>query len=283
MCPQRVPPSGFRREFRSEPIREAAGSRCGMVYKARVGGCAVAAAGVLLGACSAVDSTSTDRFSANGELIALSGGGAGAANACFTCHGLAGQGDGAGTPRLAGLELGYLLRQLEAYSDGRRRHPQMSWIANNLSPAERVLVSGHYAAMDYDGAAPRRMPVPLLYVAGDPQRGIPACASCHGLRGQGLGSANPPLAGQPAPYQAEQFDQWRRGRRRNDAAEVMLRISQLLTPSESAALATYAQGLPGGPPSPESPEAFPAARRADPRNDVSGRRLHVPESARAAE
>ena len=56
--------------------------------------------------CTAADTTSLDRFSATGELVALSGAGAGAANACVTCHGLQGQGDGAGAPRLAGLDAG---------------------------------------------------------------------------------------------------------------------------------------------------------------------------------
>ena len=76
--------------------------------------------------CTAVDSKSSDRFTETGELIAMSGGGAGAANACFTCHGLDGRGDGAGSPRLAGLDAGYLERQLIANSDGRRHHKQMA-------------------------------------------------------------------------------------------------------------------------------------------------------------
>lgn len=261
----------------------AAGSRTRM---RRANWCALAGAAsatVSLAGCSAVESTSTDRFNASGELVALSGGGAGAANACFTCHGLRGQGDGAGSPRLAGLDIGYLERQLEAYADGRRRHSQMSWIARRLSPTDRKAVAAFYARMPYRAQSGPSRPAPLLYLHGDPRRGLPSCASCHGEKGQGLGPANPPLAGQPVAYLAEQIEQWRRARRRNDPGDVMLRISQLLTPRESAALAAYAASLPGGPPSPESPEASREAHRADPRSDVSGRLLHVPESGRAAE
>ena len=67
---------------------------------------------MLLAGCEAA-ATDTDRvLSANGEVIALSGGAGGAANACFTCHGLDGGGDGAAAPRLAGLHLGYLQKQM---------------------------------------------------------------------------------------------------------------------------------------------------------------------------
>lgn len=241
------------------------------------------AAVTLLTGCAVGETTSLDRFTEDGRVIALSGGEAGAANACFTCHGLDGQGDGAGSPRLAGLDAGYLERQLEAYADGRRYHTQMGYIAQQLDARERKAVAFHYAALPFDAGATmpaERLP---LYHEGDASRGIVACAACHGDRGQGVGPANPPLAGQPAAYLAEQLDLWRRSQRRNDPGDVMLRISQLLTPSEARALAGYSASLPGGPPSPGFPAAFPAAHRGDPRSGASGPPLHVPESARAAE
>lgn len=247
------------------------------------GGIAALSAMALACSCTAPEPTSAERFSANGQLVALSGAGAGAQNACFTCHGLRGEGDGAGTPRLAGLHAGYMLRQLEAYADGRRKHPQMRWIARNLSPIERKRVADYYGAMSFAVEGIKAASVPSLYAQGDPRRGLPACASCHGFQGEGLGPAFPPLAGQPAPYLADQLIGWRQGNRYNDPGNMMLRISQLLTPAEIEALAAYARTLPGDLPGRESREAFPATRRADPRNDVSERLLHVPESARAAE
>ena len=255
-----------------------------MVWSSKsIGLIAGTVAAALLSSCSAVESTSTDRFTATGELLALSGGRAGAANACFTCHGLDGLGDGAGSPRLAGLDPGYLERQLEAYADGRRQHVQMSWIAEQLLSEHRHALAGYYASMPYKPSAMPQAAPPVLYVHGDPDRGLLSCASCHGLRGQGIGPANPPLGGQPAPYLAEQVDQWQRARRRNDPGNVMLHISQRLTPAEASALSAYAARLPGGPPSPGSPEAYPEAHRGGPRSDVSEPLLHVPESGRAVE
>ena len=238
---------------------------------------------LLTGGCTAAETTSADRFQATGELIALSGGAAGAANACATCHGLDGGGNGADAPRLAGLDAGYLERQLIAYADGRRQHVQMSWIANRLDAGPRRAVSYHYAGMQPERTAGADESAPALWESGDAERGIVACAACHGTRGQGIGPANPPLAGQPAPYLAEQIDRWRHGQRRNDPGAVMQRISQLLTPAESRALAHFAAGLGVDPSNQEYPAASPEARRAGPRNDASGPPLHVPESARAAE
>ena len=238
----------------------------------------------ILAACTAAETTSLDRFGESGRLVALSGAGAGAANACFTCHGLQGKGNGSGAPRLAALDAGYLQRQLEAYAEGDRYHSQMAWIARKLNPRERADVALFYAGMPFVPAQQRVDQASSdLYHRGDPRRGLPACAGCHGAEGAGMGPANPPFAGQPASYLAEQLEQWRKGRRRTDPGGVMLRISQLLSPDEVRSVSAYAARLPGRLPNPGSPAAFPAAHRADPRSDASGPPLHVPESARAAE
>ena len=249
-----------------EPMPRRAGSATSMKWGWHLAQAALASA---LAGCSVTETTASDRFVADGRVIALSGGESGAANACFTCHGLHGRGNGAGAPRLAGLDLGYLERQLEAYADGRRSHPEMVAIAKRLAPPHRQLVSAYYAAMPYVPVPAPPTPAPALYLSGDPARGLPGCASCHGLAGEWLGPANPPLGGQPAAYLAEQMHQWRQSKRRNDPGNVMLRISQRLTPPEIESLAFHAAALPGGPPRPVSPAAFPAARRDDPRNDAS--------------
>lgn len=235
---------------------------------------------LLLSSCGTVERTAADRFVATGELIALSGGDAGAPQACVTCHGLDGRGNGAGTPRLAALDRGYLAAQLEGYASGRRRHPEMEAIARKLTPAQQQAVSAYFADLQFVTGAerpPARGMAARLYHRGDPARRLPSCASCHGDRGEGVGPANPPLGAQPAPYLAEQLDQWRASARRNDPGNVMLAISRQLSGPESSALAAYAARLPGGPPHPVSPAAFPAARRDDPRNGASALRRRAAE------
>lgn len=229
-------------------------------------------AGAALTGCGNVERGSADRFTTSGELLAVSGGDAGAPNACITCHGVDGRGNGAGAPRLAGLDRGYMVAQLEAYSSGRRRHPEMEWIARKLSPAEHDAVSAYYAEMPYH-ALPRTergtASARALYHRGDPARGLAACASCHGAQGEGVGAANPPLGGQPSAYLSHQLEQWRQSARRNDPEGAMQRISRALSPRESAALAAYASSLPGDPAHRGSPATSREAHRADPRNGAS--------------
>lgn len=191
---------------------------------------------ITLALASCVDQAgSEDGFTATGEIIALSGGAAGPRYACVACHGVDGRGNGYDAPALAGKPAGYLQKQLEDYVAGTRQHEAMRYVATRLSPAERGLVATWFAGLppaDHPAIAPD-----VLYANGDPARGIPSCASCHGASGEGIGQANPPLAGQPAPYIAQQLSQWKNAKRRNDAGDVMLRIAQRLTDQEIAALA----------------------------------------------
>src|SRR3546814_5826357 len=80
-----------------------------------------------------------DPFRATGETIAMSGGNGGAAAACFTCHGLEGEGDGEVSPRLAGLDPGYLHRQLDDYANGRREHEAMRRSEEHTSKLQSLM------------------------------------------------------------------------------------------------------------------------------------------------
>ena len=219
---------------------------------------ALLTAALLAGGCSAPGRAAPDPFTRTGELIALSGGDSGAANACFTCHGLDGAGNGAGAPRLAGLDRGYLERQLEGYASGLRQHPEMQYIARRLRAGERQAVAAYYAAMAARVADPGRAPPPSpLYATGAPERGLRACADCHGRDGQGVGRGNPALAGQPAAYLAAQLHAWRLGKRRNDPGNLMQVISRRLTPDEIRSVAAHAAAFPAPSRRPGPPEASP--------------------------
>lgn len=192
-------------------------------------------------------------YSRSGELLALSGGDGGPQAACHICHGMKGEGDGDLAPRLAGIERGYLTRQMNFFADGLRRNPQMHWIAKRLSPSEQEQVAGYYAEMAWetvpapapaascDNAAAR------LYHLGDPARGVASCASCHGTAGEGTGRGNPAIAGQPARYIAAQLRHWREGQRYGDPQGEMLAAARSLHEGEIDALATYSANLRGSP------------------------------------
>lgn len=207
-------------------------------------------------------------------MIALSGGDAGPQGACVSCHGIDGRGNGGAVPRLAGIGVGYLNRQMDNFAAGLRQHPQMQATAKRLNGAERQKVSLYYAQMPMVLPPVARAAVaPALYSVGSPSRGLPACASCHGADGEGSGQGNPPLAGQPAAYLAGQLYRWQQGKRRGDPGNVMLAISRRLTSTEIALLSSYASGLPGGALRPQRPAASPPGHRRGATDDAPAPRL----------
>ncbi len=73
-------------------------------------------------------------------------------------------------------------------------------------------------------------------------QGAPACASCHGFRGEGIRVQNGPrLAGLDADYLERQLDAFSHGRR---DSSVMVAVARTLTEEQRTALAQYYAGLP---------------------------------------
>lgn len=196
----------------------------------------------LVSACNAPVAPSVQM---SGEAVAFGAGAGGARDACFSCHGLKGEGDGV-VPRLAGLSTGYLVKQLEDYAGPWRDDPTMSPIARRMSDENRLAVADYYAAQDL----PRQVafaPVSsahALYHEGDPVRGMKGCASCHGADGRNGGLAYPRLAGQTAEYVRAQLVAWKDSRRRNDPRDVMGQIARKLSQDEIESLAAHVAALP---------------------------------------
>jgi len=220
-------------------------------------------------ACSPVDRSAEKVFSASGEIIAMSGGDGGPANACFSCHGLDGGGDGVSVPRLAGLDAGYLQKQLRDYAAEVRSDPVMSPIAKWLDDDEQHAVAVWYAAMPAR-VAPPSTPPPEVWLNGAPERGVTACASCHGVDGQGLGAGNPAVYGQPAAYTLDQLRRWKRGERRNDPLGVMARAVAGLSEAEMRTIAAWLETAPSAPP-PANGVASASASAAGPAGSAASR------------
>lgn len=192
-----------------------------------------------LTACGRASSRTDAALSDTGHRVAMSGGAGGAANACFRCHGLEGQGDGVSTPRLAGLDAGYLHKQVEDYALGVRYDPVMTPIARKLDGEARRRVAAYYAAMP--------APVAATAPASPPAIWNKACASCHGAAGEGIGSANPALSGQPAAYTVEQIERWKTAKRRNDPRGVMATAVTGLSDADVQAIASWLETRPAAP------------------------------------
>ena len=189
-----------------------------------------------------------------GEQLAKSGNAAGAP-ACVTCHGAAGQGQGAaGFPRLAGLNAGYFAAQLRGFHDGTRANPIMGPIAKLLTAADSQALAEYYAALpaiDATGdAAASNSTVTAgesLAKGGDWKNGVPACAQCHGAAGLGVGAAFPQIAGQSVVYLSNQLQAWKTGTRKNDPVGLMHGIALKLSAADVSAVAAYYARLPSSP------------------------------------
>ncbi|WP_414476030.1 c-type cytochrome [Microvirga sp. M2] len=189
---------------------------------------------------------------ARGHMIVVGGGPGGAGAACFSCHGLQGQGDAGGAfPRLAGLDRIYLARQLDDYASGARPNPAMSPIAQQLTAGDRQSTALYYAelsapaAVEPSSAADGRLVQwgAMLYAQGSAERGIQACANCHGPAASGLNRVYPPLLGQPASYVDAQLRLWRDGVRHNDIYDVMGTVARRMTDEDIRAAALYVAGI----------------------------------------
>ncbi|MCM0613031.1 c-type cytochrome [Marinobacter sediminum] len=175
--------------------------------------------------------------------------------ACSSCHGAQGGGNAAaGWPRLAGLNADYMAQQLTAMANGTRSNPIMAPIASALSEQQRGDVAEYFASLKPPTMAPggevdqkTLHRGETLAQRGDWQQGIPACTSCHGLQGQGVGVAFPSIAGQPAMYLQNQIKAWQSGSRHNDPNGLMASVAKRLSDEDSQAVTAWFASLPAKP------------------------------------
>jgi cytochrome c553 len=173
--------------------------------------------------------------------------------ACAVCHGPQGQGtDNDYFPRLAGKPAGYLLNQLIAFRDGRRRYPPMNYLLEYLPEAYLREMADYLAALrppPPPQTAAEVSPALLargreLVTEGDPGHGVPACARCHGPTFTGMEPAIPGLVGLHASYISAQLGAWRYGTRTAAAPDCMQIIAANLTENDVSAVAAWLASLP---------------------------------------
>ena len=168
-----------------------------------------------------------------------------AVNLCSTCHGPRGISTSPEFPILAAQRRGYLAAQIDAFRKQTRAekdaHDFMWGIAGRLDEKVIIGIAAYYATQP---AAAGRTDDPILVAKGKelfdkgaPDRGIPACATCHGANGEGIADF-PRLAGQHAKYVGKQLTYIQTLTR---AAPVMHGIIKDLAPAEIQAVAAYVQ------------------------------------------
>ncbi len=169
---------------------------------------------------------------------------------CSTCH--SAQSDASvdrSVPLLQGQYPDYLYKQLEHFAQserGPRNHPLMTSIAQSLNTEEKKHLSLYYGTQKHINQKTINDDILLekgrrLYMGGDFEKHIPACAACHHPRGLGNQPASYPfLAHQNAEYLINQLQYYRSKERIHP---VMNLVAKALTDEQIQSVAYYIQGL----------------------------------------
>jgi cytochrome c553 len=173
--------------------------------------------------------------------------------ACAACHGRQGEGTKNDYfPRLSGKPAGYLMNQLVAFRDGRRRYPPMNYLLEYLPDAYLRKMADYFAFL-------RPAPVQLaaaevsasllvrgrsLVSEGDPAHGVPPCSGCHGPKLTGMEPAIPGLVGLHASYITAQLGAFRYGTRTAADPDCMQLVAASLTETDVTAVAAWLASLP---------------------------------------
>ncbi|HMW62317.1 MAG TPA: c-type cytochrome [Accumulibacter sp.] len=171
---------------------------------------------------------------------------------CVGCHGADGNSPAAANPIIAGQVREYLYKQLGNFkaADGKpalRTNPIMAGMVAALSDEDMHSLAAYFSQQAIKPSLARDEKLlaegKALWRKGDFEKGIPACAGCHGPAGAGLPAQYPRLAGQYAEYTATQLKTFRTHERANDPEKMMRVIAGKLSDAQISAVAEYAAGL----------------------------------------
>jgi cytochrome c553 len=157
------------------------------------------------------------------------------AEACAACHGSDGNSTDGTFPSLAGQTARYIYLELKDYKEGRRKDPSMDPFAADLTRQDMLDLAAFYAAQK-----PRALDVktdPAKVALGKAKAAETLCTMCHlgGFKGQ---NEIPRVAGQQVEYVVKQMQDFKAGRRTNDAGN-MSSVSKTLSDADIEALAEY--------------------------------------------
>lgn len=167
---------------------------------------------------------------------------------CAACHGVHGNSTNPQWPKLAGQHATYLFQQLKHFKTGKRQSPIMSAQVADLSIQDMKDLAVYYSQQSIQLAAAKEELADHgaeIYRAGDPEKGIPACAGCHGPTGLGNAAAVfPRISAQHAEYLIMQLKAYRSGKRSGyPKAKIMVGVAENMGNADIKAVASYIQGL----------------------------------------
>ena len=168
---------------------------------------------------------------------------------CSNCHGADGNSISPNFPRLAGQQEQYLVAQLTGFRNHHRSDPagfEYMWgLSRHLRDEQIRGLAAYFSAQKPAAGEPGDSALAArgkdVFEHGVESKGIPACAGCHGARGEGNGTF-PRLAGQHADYVVKQLVVFQRTDERPEGA-IMKTVAHSLTEDNMEAVAAYVEGL----------------------------------------
>lgn len=165
--------------------------------------------------------------------------------ACASCHGAAGNSAIATNPKLSGQVEAYVYKQLVDFTSPNRQNPVMTTYAKMLSDDEKKNIAAYLGTTKAaQGAAKNKDTFDLgrkIYRGGIADKGVAACASCHGANANGIPAQYPRLAGQHQDYTVAQLEAFKAGGRGNSPQ--MTALAKRMSTDEMKAVADYIAGI----------------------------------------
>ena len=169
-----------------------------------------------------------------------------ASTVCSACHGEAGNSVVPMFPKIAGLQEGYIVKQLRDFQSGRRKSDIMAPVVAALKPQDFLSLATYFSGQKLKpGEAQDKKIVDFgkrVYFDGNEETGVPACIGCHQPQGAGH-LIYPRIGGQHVQYVTQQLKNFASADRSNDVSRFMRVIAKRMSEEEIDAVAAYLVGL----------------------------------------
>jgi cytochrome c553 len=161
------------------------------------------------------------------------------ATACLACHGPEGNSPTPLIPILAGQTARYIYLELRDMKEGRRDVAAMMPFIQGLSKDDMLDLGAFFAGQRPHDTGFKTDPAKVT--RGQAKAAETLCTTCHlgGMKGQ---NEVPRVAGQHHDYVVKQLQDFKAGRRTNDAG-TMSSVSKTLSEDDMDALANYLESL----------------------------------------
>ncbi len=167
---------------------------------------------------------------------------------CAGCHSPDGNSVIPENPNLSGLDVEYIVRQLQDFKSGNRKSVVMGGIIGMVDEKEFAALADFFnkqkpmqgGKVDAKLAAQGKE----IYDEGVVGSAVPACSGCHNDDGSGT-EKYPRIAGQHSVYVILQLMSFKSGERANDLKAVMRAVAKRMNEKEIRAVAEYVVTLKG--------------------------------------